>query len=138
MTSLAAAIGRTQLDRLPQWVDQRRANAAQLSDALDGVPEIDAPVEPDGALHAYHQYTVRTSDREALRERLADAGVASSVYYPTPIHELGAYDDIDASAPAAERAAEEVLSLPVHPQLTDEQLDRIAAAVVTASDPPPQ
>jgi dTDP-4-amino-4,6-dideoxygalactose transaminase len=138
MTSIAAAIGRAQLDKLPEWVEQRRANAAHLSDALDGVAGVDAPVEPDGARHAYHQYTVRTADREALREQLSDADVGSSVYYPTPIHRLGAYDDIDASAPVAEQAADEVLSLPVHPKLTDDELERIAAAVQTAPDLTPQ
>lgn len=129
MTSIAAAIGRVQLERLSEWVRRRRDNARRLSDALDGVTGIDAPVEPDGAHHAYHQYTVRCTDREGLREQLADAGVSSGVYYPTPIHELGAYDEFDAEVPVAERATEEVLSLPVHPELTDDQLDHVASAL---------
>lgn len=138
MTSIAAAIGRKQLERLPEWVEQRRSNAAHLSDALGYVAGIDAPVEPDGSRHAYHQYTVRSSDRDALQAQLSDAGIGSSVYYPTPIHHLGAYDDVDASAPAAEQAADEVLSLPVHPQLTADELDQIAAAARAEPDLPQQ
>ncbi|WP_096388807.1 DegT/DnrJ/EryC1/StrS family aminotransferase [Halopenitus persicus] len=132
MTSIAAAIGRVQLDRLPGRIDRRRENARRLTNALDDVVGIDAPVEPDGHTHAYHQYTVRCSDREALRECLATAGVESGVYYPTPIHQLGAYDGFDVELPAAERATTEVLSLPVHPTLTDSELDRIVEGVRTA------
>lgn len=129
MTSLAAAIGRVQLERLPDWVEARRMNASRLTAALDGVVGIDAPVEPDGTNHAYHQYTVRCVDREYLQQHLEDSDIASGVYYPTPIHELGAYDGYDVDAPVAERAAAEVLSLPVHPYLSDADLDRITGAI---------
>jgi len=132
LTSLAAAIGRVQLKRLPKWVRTRRENAARLSGALDDVPGVRPPVEPDGATHAYHQYTVRCADRDALRDHLADAGVDTGVYYPTPIHQLSAYDGYNADAPVAERTTDEVLSLPVHPGLTDEELDRIASAIRSA------
>ncbi|QLD87477.1 DegT/DnrJ/EryC1/StrS family aminotransferase [Natronomonas halophila] len=131
MTSIAAAIGRVQLERLPEWVKRRRQNARRLTAALDDVVGIDAPVEPDGTNHAYHQYTVRAEDREELKEHLADEGVDSGVYYPTPIHELGAYEGFDAETPAAETAADEVLSLPVHPGLSEADLDRIVEALGT-------
>ena len=133
MTSLAAAIGRVQLERLPSWTEARRENAARLSAALDDAAAVRPPVEPDGARHAYHQYTVRCADRDALREHLEAAGVASGVYYPTPIHRLGAYDGYDADVPVADRAADEVLSLPVHPNVTGEDVDRIAEAVRSVS-----
>lgn len=132
MTSLAAAIGRVQLDHLPEWVGCRRANARRVTEALDEVVGIDAPSEPDGFHHSYHQYTVRCAARERLREHLAEANVSSGVYYPTPIYRLGAYDGFDGDAPVAETAADEVLSLPIHPNLTDEQLDQIVSAVRTA------
>jgi dTDP-4-amino-4,6-dideoxygalactose transaminase len=128
MTSLAAAIGRVQLDRLPGWIDDRRGNARRLTDGLAGVDAVTTPHEPDDRGHAYHQYTVRTPDRDRLQEGLAEAGVDSGVYYPTPIHELAAYDDFDVSAPVAETAAEEVVSLPVHPALSDDDIDRIVEA----------
>lgn len=132
MTSLAAAIGRVQLDRLPSWIDDRRENAARLSAALDDVSGVDPPVEPDGTRHAYHQYTVRCGDREKLREHLSEAGVGSGVYYPTPIHQLGAYDGYEVDAPVADRAADEVLSLPVHPNVTGEDIDQIVDAIRSA------
>lgn len=129
MTSLAAAMGRVQLGQLPEWVRTRRANAARLNEAVDDAPGIKPPVEPDGADHSYHQYTVRCKDRESLADHLSDAGVDTGVYYPTPIPRLGAYDGYDADVPAADRATDEVLSLPVHPGLTDQDLDQIASAV---------
>ena len=132
LTSMAAAIGRVQLDRLPDWVATRRENARRLSEGLSDVPGITTPTEPEGRRHAYHQYTVRCSERDQLRERLEDAGVGSAVYYPTPIHQLGAYDHVEGSFPAAERAASEVLSLPVHPGLTEDDLETIIDAVGTA------
>ena len=132
MTSLAAAIGRVQLDRLPSWIEARRENAAQLSAALDDAAGVRPPVEPDGTRHAYHQYTVRCADREKLRDHLSETDVASGVYYPTPIHRLDAYDGYDADVPVADRAADEVLSLPVHPNVTGEDIDRIAEAIRSA------
>jgi len=132
MTSLAAAIGRVQLERLPSWIEARRENAARLSATLDDAPVVRPPVEPDGRRHAYHQYTVRCADREKLREHLSDAGVSSGVYYPTPIHRLGAYDGYDAETPVADRATDEVLSLPIHPNVTAEDIDQIADAIRSA------
>ena len=130
MTSVCAAIGREQLQRLPSFNLARRGNAAYLSDRLADAT-VETPVERPGARAAYHQYTVRTDDREALQAHLADRGVDSAVYYPIPIHQQPAYDDVTAHAPVAERAAERVLSLPVHPGLDVEDLQRIAQAVET-------
>ena len=129
MTSIAAAIGRSQLESLAERNERRRENAARLTDALAPLEGVTTPVEPDGRRHVYHQYTVRADDREALSAHLSDAGVSTGVYYPRPIHEQPAYDDVDAAAPAAERAAGEVLSLPVHPELSDRDVDRVIEAV---------
>jgi dTDP-4-amino-4,6-dideoxygalactose transaminase len=134
MTSMAGAIGRVQLKRLGRFVRERRENAATLDEALTDAP-VETPVEPDHARHAYHQYTVRADDRDALAAHLDDAGVDTGVYYPSPIHELPAYEGWEASLPVAERAAREVLSLPVHPQLTDAQVDTVAHAVATYQQP---
>ena len=129
MTSLAAAIGRVQLDRLPSLVEARRANATRLDEAL-AASGVVTPTAPPGFDHAYHQYTVRSSDRAGLADALADAGVDSAVYYPIPIHEQPAYRHVDHSAPVTERLADHVLSLPVHPGLSDADVDRIATAVL--------
>ncbi|MFC7045394.1 DegT/DnrJ/EryC1/StrS family aminotransferase [Halobacteriaceae archaeon GCM10025711] len=128
LPSLAAAIGRAQLDRLPSFVDARRENARQLRTALSETA-VSAPVEPDYAKHAYHQFTVRTDRRNRLQEHLREHGVGSRVYYPIPVHHQPAYADVAADAPEAERAADEVLSLPVHPGLSEGDVETIAAAV---------
>lgn len=127
MTDLHAAIGRVQLRQLPEWTARRQANAAFLDANLEGV--VVPPVAP-GAVHVYHQYTIRVvgHDRDAFVEALAAAGVGSGVYYPTPCHRLPSFG-LDLDLPETERAAREVISLPVHPSLTHDQLETIAAAV---------
>lgn len=130
MTDLAAAIGRVQLDRLDELVAARRSNARTLTRALDGVPALEPPVEPSGHRHAYNQYTVRHPERDRLIEHLDDRGIGTGVYYPLPIHRQPAYEEWTARLPVAERAAEEVVSLPVHPSLDDEDIATIAETVV--------
>jgi dTDP-4-amino-4,6-dideoxygalactose transaminase len=130
MTSIAAAIGTAQLERLTEYVEARRANAHRLTDRLSETP-VRTPVEPDGVRHAYNQYTIRYEARDELAEALDAAGVGTSVYYSTPVHEEGAYDHLDVDAPVAERCAAEVLSLPVHPGLSEADVGTIADAVET-------
>ena len=136
MTSLAAAIGRVQLARLPEFVAARRENARTLSDRLADAP-VATPTEPADRTHAYHQYTVRVADRDRFRAALEERGVDTGVYYPRPIHEQPAYDDVDHDAPVAEAAADEVVSLPVHPGLSPDDVRRVAevaAEVAEAAD----
>jgi perosamine synthetase len=131
MTDMAAAIGRVQLGRLPAWNDRRRTNAAVLDQALAPVEGVVIPPVAEGAVPVYHQYTIRVTGapgRDELRRRLAAAGVGSGVYYPTPIHRLPSYD-LDLELPETARAAEEVLSLPIHPALRADEVTRVAEAV---------
>jgi len=127
MTDIHAAIGRVQLTKLAGWTKQRQANAAFLDAHLDGV--ITPPVA-DGASHVYHQYTIRVvdQDRDAFAEALHERGIGSGVYYPIPNHRLPAYARTQ-DLPETERAARECLSLPVHPSLSQADLERIAEAV---------
>ncbi|MFC3959095.1 DegT/DnrJ/EryC1/StrS family aminotransferase [Halovivax cerinus] len=129
MTNVAAAIGLSQLERLPDFTERRRTNADRLTAGLRDVPGVTPPVEPDGMRHVYHQYTVRTADRDALASHLEAEGVGSGIYYPTAIHEQPAYDHVTHSAPVAERAAAEVLSLPVHPGVDDADVDHILEVI---------
>ncbi|RIQ19608.1 DegT/DnrJ/EryC1/StrS family aminotransferase [Jiangella rhizosphaerae] len=127
MTDLHAAIGRVQLTKLPGWTKQRQENAAFLDAHLRGVV---VPPVAEQATHVYHQYTIRVpEDRDgfvkALREEYA---VGCGVYYPIPNHRLPSFAR-ELDLPETERAAAEVVSLPVHPALTQEELDRIVAAV---------
>ncbi|MDS0258519.1 DegT/DnrJ/EryC1/StrS family aminotransferase [Haloarcula sp. S1CR25-12] len=128
MTDICAAIGRVQLSKLDDYVAARREHARQFDSAVTGTA-IDTPVEPDHCEHAYHQYTVRCDDRAALQSHLESYGVDSAVYYPTPIHRQPAYDDVDAALPVAERAASEVLSIPVHPDLSPRDVRAISLAL---------
>ncbi|MGY1436073.1 DegT/DnrJ/EryC1/StrS family aminotransferase [Streptomyces reniochalinae] len=130
MTDVAAAIGRVQLERLAEWTQQRRRNARTLDLGLDA--GLVAPRVADGARHVYHQYTVRVRGgaavRDAVQARLRAEGIGCAVYYPTPIHRLRPYAHLGAELPVTDRAAAEVLSLPVHPSLTPGDLDQIVAA----------
>jgi dTDP-4-amino-4,6-dideoxygalactose transaminase len=127
MSDIHAAIGRVQLRRLHEWTAQRQANAAYLSANLTGVAP---PTVAQGASHVFHQYTIRVvgHDRTAFAEQLAGLGVGSGVYYPTPVHALPSFD-LSIDLPETRRAANEVLSLPVHPSLTHDDLDQVITAV---------
>ncbi|GAB3229795.1 DegT/DnrJ/EryC1/StrS family aminotransferase [Glycomyces halotolerans] len=133
MTDVAAAIGRVQLGRLAEWTEQRRSNAARLDARLTALAP---PPVAAGAHHVYHQYTVRAAGRDDVQARLKDAGIGSAVYYPVPIHRLAPYRDSKADLPETDRAADEVLSLPVHPSLTVDELDRVADAVNSLEQQP--
>lgn len=133
LTDVAAAVGRRQLTQLATWTEQRRSNAARFDAGLKGVT---TPVVSDGYRHVYHQYTIRIEgNRDAVQQGLKDLGIGSAVYYPTPIHLLKPYLTVegkparDWDLPETDRAAREVLSLPVFPSLTDEEIERIIAGV---------
>jgi dTDP-4-amino-4,6-dideoxygalactose transaminase len=80
-------------------------------------------------VHVYHQYTVRSGDRDQLRRHLRESGVESQVYYPVPVHRLPPFATSRAQLPETDLAAAQVLSLPVGPHLTDDQVAAVAAAV---------
>jgi dTDP-4-amino-4,6-dideoxygalactose transaminase len=131
MTDIHAAVGLEQLKKLERFNEKRQANAEFLSTHLKGVT---VPAVPDGCKHVYHQYTIRVPEgkRDALRTYLQEHGVGSEVYYPVPIHQQTFYVQelgYNMSLPETERAAKEVLSLPVHPALSAADLETIVAAV---------
>jgi dTDP-4-amino-4,6-dideoxygalactose transaminase len=128
MTDIAAAIGRVQLERLPGWNRTRRSNAAALDAGLAGVVGVTTPTVAEPAVHVYHQYTVRCEDRASVIARLEQADVGYGVYYPTPIHRLPSFA-LDLDLPVTGRAAEDLLSLPCHPDLSPDDLDAIIEAV---------
>ena len=132
MTDLHAAIGRVQLRKLAGWTETRQRNARFFDEHLEGVA---IPQVASGATHVYHQYTIRVSDdRDAVAARLREEfKVGTGVYYPIPNHRLQSLARFapDLHLPETERAAAEVLSLPVHPSLSDGDLERIVSAVNT-------
>jgi perosamine synthetase len=138
LTDLQAAVGIPQLDRLPSNTRRRQEHAARLTEGLAGIPGLVTPVVRPGRTHVFHQYTVRVTEgarlaRDQLAEALAERGIASAVHYPKPAFDHSCYRDDPRvrvePMPNAERACREVLSLPVHPALTDGDLDAIVAAV---------
>jgi perosamine synthetase len=132
MTEIAAAIGLTQFARLPKWNEQRRANAHTLSAALCDLPWLTVPYERPDCIHVFHQYVLKVPQREALMAHLKDAGVGTAVHYPITIPDQPVYRDMGyngADYPVAQQLAREVLSLPVHPALSAEDVQTIIAAV---------
>ena len=128
-TDIQAAIGLAQLEKLPAWNEQRIANARYLSERLTGVR---IPTVRPSRRHVFHQYTVRASgDRQAFQDHLREHGVGTAIHYPCPIHRQPLYQSLgyDDVLPQAEAASQVVLSLPVHPALSQSDLDRIVAAV---------
>jgi dTDP-4-amino-4,6-dideoxygalactose transaminase len=131
MMDLQAAIGLAQLARLEPFTKVRIANAAYFQQHIDH-PAIIKPAAPPHLRHAYHQYTVRViGDRDDAIRQLAAAGVGCAIFYPLPIHQQKVYRDLGycQQLPVAERAASEVLALPIHPALTDEEREQVVAAV---------
>ena len=129
MTDIHASIGLAQLTKLPDYNARRQAIAARYDAKLRGVI---TPFVRPGVTHVYHQYTIRVRERDAFAERLKARGVGTGIYYPIPVHRqkpLLALGYGDQSFPVSERLTEEVLSIPVHPSLTDAEVEAVIGAV---------
>ncbi|MEM4250806.1 MAG: DegT/DnrJ/EryC1/StrS family aminotransferase [Candidatus Bathyarchaeia archaeon] len=138
MTEVAAAIGIAQLKKLPGFLERRRRNARYASGKLSGLRKLETPVEPEGRKHAWHLYTVRLKGANAGRrnsvvKRLRAKNIEASVYYETPVHLLPFYRHLGSSYRRdlleTERAARQVFSLPVHPSVTEDDLDEVAVTL---------
>ena len=140
MTDVAAAVGRVQLTKLAGWTAARRANAAVLDAGLAGAPGVVTPHVPPGYTHVYHQYTIRlegasAAERDEVARVLREQWrVGTGVYYPIPNHRLPSLAPYapGLDLPGTEKAARECLSLPVHPSLSEADLERIVRAVGAA------
>ena len=140
MTDVAAAVGRVQLTRLAGWTAARRANAAALDAGLADAPGVVTPHVPPGYTHVYHQYTIRlegasAAERDEVARVLREQWrMGTGVYYPIPNHRLPSLAPYapGLDLPGTEKAARECLSLPVHPSLSEADLERIVRAVGAA------
>lgn len=135
LDDIQAAILRVKLRRIESYNENRRRNAGIYSGYLK--PKgVDTPIERVGCRHVFHQYTIRLKNRDRVKETLDKTGVSSSmIYYPVPLHLQKAYAALgmkQGSLPVAEEAASEVLSLPMYPELTEEQIRTAAEAVIKA------
>ena len=129
MTNIHAAIGRVQLTKVDGWTKSRQANAKFLDENLQGVT---VPPVSEGAVHVYHQYTIRVpEDRDGFSAALKEQfQVGSGMFYPVPNHRLQPFQS-PVELPETEKAAKECLSLPVHPSLSQSDLERVVNAVNT-------
>jgi len=129
MTDVHASIGLGQLPKLPAVNERRRAIAARYDAELVGVA---TPQVPPNVHHVYHQYTLRVAQPGEFTRRLADRGVGSNIYYPVPVHRQEPFRALgfaDTRLPVTDRLVDEILSIPVYPALTDEEVDTIIGAV---------
>ncbi|MGQ9542626.1 MAG: DegT/DnrJ/EryC1/StrS family aminotransferase [Candidatus Bathyarchaeia archaeon] len=130
MPELSAAIGTVQLRKLPTFLEKRRRNANYLTERLMGFKALELPSEPEDRRHAWNLYTVRlkganAGKRNRLVQKLRARNIEATVYYETPVHLMPLYRKFRSRLPETEKAARQVLSLPVHPSISREDLDRI-------------
>ena len=138
MDSVQAAVLLAKLPYLDAWTSRRIAIADRYGELLwdaEMSGRIALPTVAAGRRHVFHQYVVRVSDRDRVRQKLAEAGISTAVFYPVPFHLQECFADLgyrEGDFPEAERAAKEVLALPMFPQLTDDEVGRVAEAVLAA------
>jgi dTDP-4-amino-4,6-dideoxygalactose transaminase len=133
MEGLQGAILRVKLRHLEPWTEARRTIAAKYNQLLAD-SEVERPSEMPWARHVYHVYTLRTDDRDALQAALQEKGIQTGIHYPVPVHLQPAYAELvhtPLALPQAEKAAAEVLSLPLYPEMTDDQIQRVTQALTS-------
>ena len=132
LDEIQAAILRVKLRHLPEWQRARQAHAAEYNRLFAQIPGVMPPLAPEDYEHIYHQYTIRVEHRDALQQFLAQRNIGNAIYYPVPLHLQPIYASLGhqpGDFPHSERAAQEVLSLPMYPELRSEQIARVADAV---------
>ena len=132
LDEIQAAILRVKLRRLGAWQRARQAHAAEYTRHFAQIPGIMPPLVPEGYEHVFHQYTIRVEERDKLQRVLAEKKIGSAVYYPVPLHLQPLYALLGYKTgdfPHAEHAAQEVLSLPMYPELRPAQLARVAETI---------
>lgn len=132
LDEIQAAILRVKLRYLKDWERARRSHATQYSKLLSGVAQVTTPYIPEHCQHVFHQYTIRVERRDDLQKFLTDRKIGNAVYYPIPLHLQRIYSGLGQGAgsfPNAEKAAAEVVSLPMFPELSEEQIERVAKTI---------
>jgi dTDP-4-amino-4,6-dideoxygalactose transaminase len=132
LDAIQAAVLQVKLRYLPGWTETRRARAAWYGQRLAGMDDIVVPAAEHDRFHIYGLYTIRARRRDELREHLTGRGIGNGIYYPLPLHLQPCFSDLGyrrGDFPEAERAAAEVLSLPMYPELALGEMERIGAAI---------
>jgi dTDP-4-amino-4,6-dideoxygalactose transaminase len=133
MDAIQAAVLTVKLKHLTKWNQQRQAIAAYYTSRFAGT-DILPPVTAPGATHVFHQYVIRVPKRDALRDHLTASGVGCNIFYPKPLHMQACFADLGykvGQLPNAEKAANEVLALPIFPELNESQIQRVADTVLS-------
>ena len=136
LDELQAAVLKLKLEHLSRWNERRRSIASLYSQLLKGLAEeglLRLPSVPEGMEHIFHQYTIQAGERDKLQAWLKERGIGSTIYYPQPLHlqkVFASYGHKEGDFPVAERAAREVLSLPMFPELTDDEVKIVAEAII--------
>ncbi|MDQ5859114.1 MAG: DegT/DnrJ/EryC1/StrS family aminotransferase [Acidobacteriota bacterium] len=139
LDSLQAAVLTAKLPRLADWTARRITIADRYGELLwdaDLAGRVTVPFVAPGRKHVFHQYVVRVRDRDRVRAKLTEAGVGTAVFYPIPLHLQECFADLgyrEGDFPKAEEAAREVLALPMFPQITDDEIVRVAEAVIAST-----
>ena len=132
MDEIQAAILRVKLPHLEEWTEKRRKAAAWYEEGLSGVPVVLPPTPPAGSSQSYYVFTIRAEKRDELQAYLKVHNIGSAVYYPVPLYKQPAYAHLGLKAedyPNAEKAAKEVLSIPMFPEITQEQVMRVCDTI---------
>ncbi len=137
LDNLQAAILRVKLPYLDQWIGSRRKLAALYNKLLAG-SEVVIPIEPPGYRHVYHLYVIRSKNRDALQAYLKERGIGTAIHYPNPVHLQPFYlksEDKRGKFPISEKACTEILSLPMYPELAEEQVESVASEITAMMVP---
>jgi dTDP-4-amino-4,6-dideoxygalactose transaminase len=131
MSELHAALGRVQLKHLPDWIEGRRKAAAAYDRMLDGVDGVTRPAVREWAKHVYHLYVIQVEDRNGLAEHLKSKDIGSGLHYPLAVHQQDVLKEFTegVSLPITESLVDRILSLPLHPDLTEEEVGEVAEEV---------
>jgi dTDP-4-amino-4,6-dideoxygalactose transaminase len=132
LDAIQAAVLGVKLGHLDAWTDRRRSRAARYNAAFDGADNVSPVAELPGRRHVYHLYVIRVKDRDALGKALGERGIGWGIHYKGPLHLQPAYEYLGhhrGDFPVGERCADEIISLPMFAELTDEMVDEVAAAV---------
>ncbi len=135
LDTLQAAVLLVKLRHLKNWTEKRQQHAAHYTQLLSRMPQIVTPTIQAGASHVFHLYVVRVQNRDSVQQALREAGIATGIHYPIPLHLQPAYRHLGippGTFPVAERFAGEILSLPMYPELTNDQIEYISTTLIKA------
>lgn len=127
LSEIPAAVGREQLKHLTEWTDSRRRAASTYSRLLDGI--VQTPTQAHWAKHVYHLYVIQTRDRDSLGKYLKEQGIITGIHYPVPVHKQPCMESGDVRLPVTEEFVDQILSLPMHPKLKNEQIEYVVEKI---------